>query len=71
MFKFLIITIEPEMLKSIKGSRDLDSSLVSNENFSEMLPFSSWAPGQVTWAKIAKNQPHLWRHSQKTATQNQ
>jgi len=45
--------------KLIKGSKDLDSSLVSNENF------SGWAPGQVTWAKMAQKLLHLWRHSQK------
>ena len=31
--------------KSIKGSKDLDSSLVSNENFSETLWPSNWRPG--------------------------
>ena len=46
--------------KSIKGVKDSDSSLVSNENFSEILCSSSWALGQVTWAKS-----HLRRHSQK------
>jgi len=34
--------------KSIKGSKDLDSSLVSNENFSETLWSSGWALGQAT-----------------------
>jgi len=38
--------------KSIKGSKDLDSSLVSNENFSETLWPSSSALGQATWAKM-------------------
>jgi len=51
---------------SIKGSKDSDSSLVSNENFSEILPFSGWAICQITWAKMAKNLPHSWHHSQKT-----
>jgi len=23
---------------------------------------SSWAQGQVTWAKMSKNLPHLWHH---------
>jgi len=49
----------------IKGLKDSDSSLVSNENFSEILWSSNWALGQVTWARMAKNLPHLWRHSQK------
>jgi len=35
--------------KSIKGSKDLDSSLVSNENFSETLWPSGWTLGQATW----------------------
>jgi len=26
---------------------------------------SSWAQGQVTWAKMARNLPHLWCHPQK------
>jgi len=34
--------------KSIKGSKDSDSSLVSNENFSETLWRSSVALGQAT-----------------------
>jgi len=38
--------------KSIKGSKDLGSSLVSNENCSEILWPSGWAPGHITWAKI-------------------
>ena len=51
--------------KSIKGSKDSDSNLVSNENFSEILSLSSWAVGQVTWAKIAPKLLHLCCHSQK------
>jgi len=39
----------------IKGSKDSDSSLVSNENFIETLWPSSWALGQATWPKMAKN----------------
>ena len=55
--------------KLIKGSKGSDSSLVSNENFSEILWSSGWALGQVTWAKLAKNLPHLWRHRQRTQNQ--
>jgi len=33
--------------KSIKGSKDSDSSLVSNENFSETLWPSGWAPDSL------------------------
>jgi len=37
----------------IKGSKDLESNLVSNENFNEILRPSGWALGQVTRAKMA------------------
>jgi len=49
----------------IKDSKDLDSSLVSNKNFSEILCLSCWALSQATWAKMAQKLLHLWRHSQK------
>jgi len=55
----------------IKGSKDLDSSLVSNENFSEILWLSGWALGPATWAKMAQKLFHLWRHSQKIHNPNQ
>jgi len=51
--------------KSIKGSKDSDSSLLSNENFSETLWPSGWTVGQVTWAKMTLKLLHLWCHSQK------
>jgi len=50
--------------KSIKCSKDSDSSLVSNENLSKILPSGGCALGQVTWSKMAKNLAHLWRHTQ-------
>jgi len=40
-------------------------SLVSNKNLSEILPCSSWAQGEVTSTKMAKNLTWLWRHPQK------
>jgi len=49
----------------IKGSKDLDSSLVSNENLSETLWPSGWALDQATWAKMTPKLLHLWCHSQK------
>jgi len=52
----------------IKGSKDSDLSLVSNENFSETLWPSSWALGQATWAKMTPKLLHLWRQSQKIYT---
>jgi len=57
--------------KSIKGSKDSDSSLVSNENFSETLWPSGWALGQATCAKMTLKLLHLWRQSQKIHTPNQ
>jgi len=51
--------------KLIKGSKDADSSLVSNKNFSETLWPSGWALGQATWAKMTPKLLHLWCHSQK------
>jgi len=48
---------------SIKGSKD--SSIISNENFSEILWPSGWALGHVTWDNMAKKLLHLWHHSQK------
>ena len=57
--------------KSIKGSKDSDSSLVSNENFSETLWPSGWALDQATLASMNPKLLHLWRHSQKIDTPNQ
>ena len=48
--------------KLIKVLKATDSRLVCNEKLSEMLLSSGWALGQVTWAKVAKNLPHLWCH---------
>jgi len=52
--------------KLIKDSKDSDSSLASNENFSEILWPSGWALGPATWAKTAQKLLHLWCHSQKS-----
>jgi len=49
----------------IKGSKDSDSSLVSNKNFSKTLWPSGWALGQATWATMTPKLLYLWRHSQK------
>jgi len=43
----------------VKGSKDSDSSLVSNENLSKILPSYVWALDQVTLAKMAKNLPYF------------
>jgi len=49
----------------IKGLKDPNSSLVSNENLSEILWFGGWALGQVIWGKMSTNLPHCIRQSQK------
>jgi len=54
--------------KSIKGSKDSDASLVSNENFSETLWRSGCALGQGTWAKMTPKLLHVWCQSQKIRT---
>jgi len=41
--------------KSIKVSKDIDSSLVSNENFSTLLLPSVWAQVRYQQPKMAKN----------------
>ena len=51
--------------KLIKGSKDSDSRLVSNENFRKTLWPSCWALGQATWAKMTLKLLNLWHHSQK------
>jgi len=56
---------------SIKGSKDSDLSLVSNENFNETLWPSGWALGQVTWAKMTIKLLHLCRQPQKIRIPNQ
>jgi len=43
----------------MKGSKDSDSSLDSNESFSETLWPSSWAPGWATCAKMTLKLLHL------------
>jgi len=54
--------------KLIKGSKDSDSSLVSNENFRKTLWPSGWTLGQATWAKMTLQLLHLWHQSQKIRT---
>jgi len=47
----------------IKGSKDSDLSLVSNENFIETLWPSGWALGQATCAKMSPKLLTLWCQS--------
>jgi len=46
--------------RSIKGLKDSDSSLVPNENLSEILLSSVWALGQVIWTKILPHSQKTW-----------
>ena len=62
---FKIITFEPETLEVDQRPKRLGLSLVSNENFSEIVWPSGWVLGQATWAKMGQKLIHLWRHSQK------
>jgi len=43
----------------MKVLKDVDSSLVSNENFSEILPFDGWSQVKYRQPKMAKNLPYL------------
>ena len=56
---------------SIKGSKESDSSLVSNENFSKILWPSGWALAQATWTKMAQNYFTYDVTHKKSATPNQ
>ena len=49
------------LLKSIKVSKDSDSSLISNKNFSEILWPSSWALGQAAYAKMTQKLLNTFR----------
>ena len=46
--------------KASQRFKDLDFSLVSSENFSEIPP-SGWVQGLATWSKTAKNLSHFTR----------
>jgi len=50
-------------------SKDLDFTLVSNKNVSEILPSSGLGPGPDVVAKKHLKLLHLWRHSQKVQNQ--
>jgi len=49
----------------------LDCSLVTNKNFSEILPSNGWRPGPGEVGQGGQKVLHLWRYSQKSATPNQ
>ena len=54
--------------RSSKVSKDLDCSIVSSKNFSEILPPNDWRPGPGKVGQSGLKFLHLWRHSQKTCT---
>jgi len=51
--------------RSSKVSKDSDFSLVSNKNFSEILPSTGLGPGPGEVGQGGLKVLHLWRHSQK------
>ena len=57
--------------RSSKVSKDLDCSLVSNKNFSKILPSNGWRPGPDEVWQGGLKALHLWRHSQKIRTLTQ
>ena len=56
--------------RSSKVSKDSDCGLVSNKNFSKILPSSGLGPGPGEVVQGALN-VYLWCHSQKILTSNQ
>jgi len=53
---------------SSKVSKDLDCSLVSSKNFSEILLPYGWRPGPGKVSQVGLKVLHLRHHSQKTRT---
>jgi len=58
----------------IKVSKNADSSLVSNENVSEILPSNGWAQVRYQQPKMAKNLPRApmqyWKYWKSIEFQN-
>jgi len=57
--------------KSIKGSIDADFDLVFNKILSQKNGWMGWSPGPAKGDKNIQNMPSLWRHLQKTPTENE
>jgi len=57
--------LSPKLSRSSKLSKDSDFSLVSNKNFSEILPSNGWCLGPDEVGQGGQKVLHLWRHSQK------
>ena len=53
----------------LQVSYDLDFTLVSNKNLSEILPSSGLGPGPDEVGEKHLKLLHLWRHSQKVQNQ--
>ena len=51
----------------MKGSTDADFALVFNKTYRSM----SWGPGLDEGGQNFQNMPSLWRHLQKTLTENE
>jgi len=56
--------------KSSKVSKDSDCSLVSDKNFSEILPSKGLTTGPGEVGQGGPKLLHLWRHSKKIRTRN-
>jgi len=57
--------------KSIKGSIDADFDLVFNKTLSQMNGSMGWCPGPAKSCPNFQNIPSLWRHLQKSPTENE
>jgi len=57
--------------KSIKGSIDADFHLVFNKTLSQKNGSIGWGPGPAKCGQNVQNMPSLWRHLQKTPTENE
>jgi len=60
--------MNPTPSRSSKVSKDSDCSIVSSENFSEILPPNGWRPGPGKVGQGGLKAFHLWRHSQNPAS---
>jgi len=58
--------------KSIQGSIDADFGLVYNKTFSQKSGgLKGWDPGPTKGGQNFQNMPSLWRHLQKSPTENE
>jgi len=57
--------------KSIKGSIDADFHLAFNKTLSQKNGSMGWGPGPANGGQNVQNMPFLWRHLQKSPTENE